>query len=78
VSPAPTTPGANLPPEIIEELIELGQIGHFRGISAMLDDIETRSPDHAASVAELRAIADTFNLSRLLAVLEAQRRAHAP
>jgi hypothetical protein len=77
-SPAPTRPGESLPPEAMEALIELGQIGHFRGISAMLDDIETRSPDHAASVAELRAIVDTFDLRRLLAVLQAQRRAHAP
>jgi response regulator RpfG family c-di-GMP phosphodiesterase len=77
-SAAPTTPGQGLPPEAIESLIELGQIGHFRGISAMLHDIETRSPGHAASVAELRAIVDTFDLRRLLGVLEAQRRAHAP
>jgi hypothetical protein len=59
-------------------LIQLGQIGHFRGISVTLDEIEAVSPDYAASVAELRGIANSFNLSRFLTVLEAQRRTHAP
>jgi hypothetical protein len=78
VPPARAAPKKALPPEAIDTLIELGQIGHFRGISAMLDDIETRSPEHAASVAELRSIVNTFNLSRFLTVLAAQRRTHAP
>jgi signal transduction histidine kinase/CheY-like chemotaxis protein/purine-cytosine permease-like protein len=67
----------SLGPSAIDALIQLGQIGHFRGINAMLDDIETHSPDHATSVAELRAIVNSFNLPRFLSVLQAQRETHA-
>jgi signal transduction histidine kinase/CheY-like chemotaxis protein/purine-cytosine permease-like protein len=75
---APAAPARSLAPDAINALIQLGQIGHFRGISATLDEIEADSPEYAASVAELRAIANSFNLSRFLTVLEAQRRTHAP
>jgi CheY-like chemotaxis protein len=80
VEPAPSVSVApkNLTLDAINTLIQLGQIGHFRGVGAALDDIEANSPDHAGSVAELRAIVNSFNLSRFLAVLEAQRRAYAP
>jgi len=76
--PAPPAPSRILALDAINALIGLGQIGHFRGISATLDEIEASSPEHAAAVAELRAIANSFNLSRFLTVLEAQRRTHAP
>ena len=76
--PAPPAPPKRLALDAINALIGLGQIGHFRGISATLDEIEASSPEHAAAVAELRAIANSFNLSRFLTVLEAQRRTHAP
>jgi CheY-like chemotaxis protein len=75
---APLAPAKSLAPDAIDALIQLGQIGHFRGISATLDEIEAGSPESAASVAELRVIANSFNLSRFLTVLEAQRTAHAP
>jgi signal transduction histidine kinase/DNA-binding NarL/FixJ family response regulator len=75
---APLAPAKSLAPDAIDALIQLGQIGHFRGISATLDEIEAGSPECAASVAELRVIANSFNLSRFLTVLEAQRTAHAP
>ncbi len=77
-APPPPAPPKSLALDAINALIGLGQIGHFRGISATLDEIEASSPDHAASVAELRGIVNTFNLSRFLTVLEAQRRTHAP
>ncbi len=73
-APAPPAPAKSLAPDAIDALIQLGQIGHFRGISATLDEIEAGSPECAASVAELRAIANSFNLSRFLTVLDAQRR----
>jgi CheY-like chemotaxis protein len=63
-----------LAPDAIDALIRLGQIGHFRGISAALDEIEAASPECTAAVAELRAIANSFNLTRFLTVLDAQRR----
>jgi CheY-like chemotaxis protein len=78
VASAPPLPTKRLALDAIVALIGLGQIGHFRGISATLDEIEANSPDQAASVAELRSIVNTFNLSRFLTVLEAQRRSHAP
>jgi DNA-binding response OmpR family regulator len=77
-APAPTTPGKSLALDAINALVQLGQIGHFRGIKATLDEIEAASPEYTAAVAELRAIANSFNLSRFLTVLEAQRRTHAP
>src|SRR5260370_19619198 len=77
-APAPPAPAKNLikslAPDAIDALIRLGQIGHFRGISAALDEIEAASPECAAAVAELRAIANSFNLTRFLTVLDAQRR----
>jgi hypothetical protein len=72
--PSPPAPAKSLAPDAIDALIRLGQIGHFRGISAALDEIEAGSPECAASVAELRAIANSFNLTRFLTVLDAQRR----
>ncbi len=66
------------PDDDIDALIGLGQIGHFRGINAKLDEIERTSPHAAAFVTELRTIVNSFNLSRLLTVLEAQRSRHAP
>ncbi len=71
---APPAPVKSLAPDAIDALIRLGQIGHFRGISAALDEIEAASPECAAAVAELRAIANSFNLTRFLTVLDAQRR----
>jgi signal transduction histidine kinase/CheY-like chemotaxis protein len=81
-APAPAAPAKSLTrsltkslaPDAVDALIRLGQIGHFRGISATLDEIEAASPECAAGVAELRAIANSFNLTRFLTVLDAQRR----
>jgi signal transduction histidine kinase/CheY-like chemotaxis protein len=78
IASTPPAPAQSLALDAIHALIQLGQIGHFRGISATLDEIEAGSPDLATSVAELRAIANSFNLSRFLTVLEAQRRTYAP
>jgi hypothetical protein len=61
----------------IEALIGLGQIGHVRGINAKLAEIEGSTPEHAAFVKDLRVIVETFNLSRFLTVLEAERSRHA-
>ncbi len=50
-APKPAAPALSLAPDAIDALIELAQIGHFRGISATLDKIEASSPEHAACVA---------------------------
>jgi signal transduction histidine kinase/CheY-like chemotaxis protein len=66
-----------LPIEELDALISLAEIGHYRGIRERLDELDSRSPEFAASTAELRAILGLFNLKRLLAVMEAQRKNHA-
>jgi signal transduction histidine kinase/ActR/RegA family two-component response regulator len=76
---APTAPPAGKGPPLgeIDALIHLGQIGHIRGINAKLAEIEAHSPEHGAFVQDLRVIANSFNLSRFLTVLEAERSHHA-
>jgi hypothetical protein len=74
----PPPAGAGPPLGEIDALIYLGQIGHVRGINAKLAEIESNSPEHAAFVQSLRVIVNSFNLSRFLTVLEAQRSHHAP
>jgi signal transduction histidine kinase/CheY-like chemotaxis protein len=74
----PPPAGAGPPLGEIDALIYLGQIGHVRGINAKLAEIESNSPEHAAFVQGLRVIVNSFNLSRFLTVLEAQRSHHAP
>jgi signal transduction histidine kinase/CheY-like chemotaxis protein/purine-cytosine permease-like protein len=66
-----------IPSKDVETLIGLGEIGHVRGITAALDEIERNAPHSAARVAELRSIVHSFNFSRFLAVLKAQRGDHA-
>jgi signal transduction histidine kinase/DNA-binding NarL/FixJ family response regulator len=66
-----------LPPKDVETLIRLAEIGHVRGITATLDEIERNAPHSVALVAELRTIIDSFNFGRFLTVLKAQRRDHA-
>jgi signal transduction histidine kinase/CheY-like chemotaxis protein/purine-cytosine permease-like protein len=61
----------------VETLIRLVEIGHVRGITAALDQIERNTPHSAAFVAELRDIVHSFNFGRFLAVLQEQRRDHA-
>jgi hypothetical protein len=83
-APDPTTSDATTssagkgpPLSDIEALIGLGQIGHVRGINAKLAEIESSSPEHAAFAKDLRVIVESFNLSRFLTVLEAERSRHA-
>jgi CheY-like chemotaxis protein len=66
-----------LPVEELDHLIKLGQIGHYGGIRARLKEIDRDTPEFAASTAELRTVLGSFNLDRLLVVLEAQRKSHA-
>jgi signal transduction histidine kinase/CheY-like chemotaxis protein/purine-cytosine permease-like protein len=66
-----------LMPTDVEKLIRLSEIGHVRGVAAALDDIERNAPHTGALIAELRSIVHSFNLERLLAVLNAQRGNHA-
>ncbi len=72
-----STKSGVLPAEDLDALITLGQIGHYRGITARLDEIDSRLPELTGSTAELRAILNSFNITHLLAVLEMQRKVHA-
>jgi signal transduction histidine kinase/ActR/RegA family two-component response regulator len=54
----------------IEELLNLGQIGHIRAIQAKLDEIGSDQPEHQAFVAEIRAMVDRFDLDRYMATLK--------
>jgi signal transduction histidine kinase/ActR/RegA family two-component response regulator len=74
--PAPNTkpdwrPNAGLrpPPWHVEELIDLGRIGHIRGIQAKLDQIELDQPEHRAFVSRMRALVDCFDLEQYMATL---------
>ncbi|MBO0752702.1 MAG: response regulator, partial [Bradyrhizobiaceae bacterium] len=66
-----------LSPKDVDTLIRLGEIGHVRGITAALDEIELNAPDSSRLVEELRTIVHSFNFGRFLTVLKAQRRTHA-
>jgi signal transduction histidine kinase/CheY-like chemotaxis protein/purine-cytosine permease-like protein len=66
-----------LSPGDVDTLIRLSEIGHVRGVTAALDEIERNAPDSGAVIEELRKIVHSFNFGRLLAVLKAQRRNHA-
>ncbi len=75
--PDEKTASPPLAPADVERLIRLGEIGHVRGITSALDEIERNEPHSAALVAKLRNIVYSFNLDRFLVVLDAQRRDHA-
>jgi signal transduction histidine kinase/CheY-like chemotaxis protein/purine-cytosine permease-like protein len=79
-SPVPRPAEGEAPPlshKDVETLIRFSEIGHVRGIKATLDEIERNAPHSAALLTELRTIVHSFNFSRLLTVLKAQRRDHA-
>ena len=77
-APAPALPSASTPLAVpreddIDELIGLGEIGHVRRILEKLVEIENRSPEYGAFVAQIRPIVDAFDLKRYAAALEALR-----
>ena len=61
----------------LDELIHLGQIGHFRGILDKLSEIEIHSPARRDEIARMRAVANTLDLDRFVTILESMRAAHA-
>ncbi len=60
----------------IDDLIRLGSIGHLRGIEDKLVEIERGSPTHREFVARMRAIVNTFDMTRYVAELESVRGYH--
>jgi signal transduction histidine kinase/DNA-binding NarL/FixJ family response regulator len=78
-TPAPTIPSraaVGLPRQQLDELIHLGQIGHFRGILDKLKEIEHGSPGNRHEIARIRAVANTLDLDHYVRVLESMRAAH--
>jgi response regulator RpfG family c-di-GMP phosphodiesterase len=74
----PTTSQLRLPPgDDIDELINLGEIGHVRRIQEKLNEIEHTAAEYSGFVAPLRAFISAFDLKRYLATLEAMRSGHA-
>jgi signal transduction histidine kinase/CheY-like chemotaxis protein len=61
----------------IDELINLGEIGHARKILEKLTEIEGRSPDYRDFVAQMRVIMDAFDLKHYAAALAAIRDSQA-
>jgi hypothetical protein len=65
------------PGDDIDELVNLGEIGHVRRILEKLLEIENDSPQYGDFVAQMRAIVDAFDLKRYATALEAIRSRHA-
>ena len=58
----------------LDDLYQLGRIGHVRGIDAKLKEIEAESPANGPFAAHLRGLVSNFDLKRYMHVLEAMRK----
>jgi hypothetical protein len=54
----------------VEELINLGQIGHIRAIQLKLDEIGLDHPEHADFVLQMHSLVDRFDLDQYMATLK--------
>jgi hypothetical protein len=61
--------GLHPPRRQVEELIDLGRIGHIRAIQAKLDQIGLEQPEHRAFVSWMHALVDRFDLDQYMATL---------
>ncbi len=57
----------------IDDLYQLGLIGHVRGIQAKLREIEAEDGGNGAAAAKLRALVDRFEMKRYMKAVEAMR-----
>lgn len=73
------TPVASVLPQgsDIDELIQLGEIGHIRRIVEKLSEIENGSPECRDFVARMRCIVNVVDFKRYVAVLREIRGTHA-
>jgi signal transduction histidine kinase/CheY-like chemotaxis protein len=53
----------------VDELIDLGRIGHIRGIQAKLDEIGADQPEHHAFVSQMRELVDRLDLEQYMTTL---------
>jgi len=58
----------------LQDLYELGRIGHVRGIQAKLNQLEAESPESGALAAHLRGLVTNFDLKRYMSVVAALRK----
>ena len=58
----------------IDDLYQLGQIGHVRGIQARLREIEAEDPSNKAFARHLQTLVSNFDLKRYMSVLETLRK----
>ncbi|MBC7983072.1 MAG: response regulator, partial [Candidatus Obscuribacterales bacterium] len=58
----------------IDDLYQLGRIGHVRGIQAKLTELENTDPATKPFAAHLRTLITNFDLKRYMTVLEAMRK----
>jgi DNA-binding response OmpR family regulator len=57
----------------LDDLYQLGRIGHVRGIEAKLREIELEDPVNEAFATQLRTLISNFDLKRYMNVLETLR-----
>ncbi|MGP8123914.1 MAG: ATP-binding protein [Xanthobacteraceae bacterium] len=62
--------GPLLPARDVQELIDLGQIGHIKAIEARLDQLGRDYPEHQAFVARMRGLIGGFEFDQFLATLK--------
>jgi signal transduction histidine kinase/purine-cytosine permease-like protein/DNA-binding NarL/FixJ family response regulator len=62
--------GSRPPPQHVEELIGLGQMGYIRAIQVKLDEISADYPEHANFVSHMRSLIDRFDLDQYMATLK--------
>ena len=58
----------------IDDLYQLGRIGHVRGIQAKLQEIESEDPSNKPFAVHMRGLVASFDLKRYMTVLEAMRK----
>jgi len=58
----------------IDDLYQLGRIGHVRGIQAKLKEIEAEDPSNTPFAKHLRQLVANFDLKRYMNVLEAMKK----
>jgi signal transduction histidine kinase/CheY-like chemotaxis protein len=57
----------------LDDLYQLGRIGHVRGIEAKLREMELEDPSNEPVASHLRGLVSSFDLKRYMTVLEAMR-----
>jgi hypothetical protein len=58
----------------IDDLIQLGRIGHVRGIQSKLNELESADPETKPFAAHLRKLITNFDLKSYMQALEAMRK----